>query len=190
MPGAAGPGTISPLRYSRVAIWFHWLIAALIITNLLLGFLHDDVSRPVRSWMMFLHKSTGFVVLGLSLARLGWRLGHRPPPFDPLLRPWEAKLARGTHWLFYALMVVIPLSGWLLVSSSDRATSLFGLVEIPPLPVSRADAAHDLWEELHGILGYAVVALIALHLAGAAKHHLQGHRHLIGRMAPWLYRGT
>ena len=106
------------------------------IVNLFLGLYHEDFGKAATPWMMFFHKSLGITVLGLSLARLLWRLGHRPPPFDPVLRPWEALLARITHWLFYVMMIAIPLTGWLLSSSSGRATNFFGLFEIAPLPVS------------------------------------------------------
>jgi cytochrome b561 len=88
--------TLAPdlARYSRVAVWLHWLIAALIALNLLLGFFHDDFERPVRSPMMNVHKATGFTILLLTLARIAWRLGHRPPAFDPVLKAWEVGLAR------------------------------------------------------------------------------------------------
>jgi cytochrome b561 len=188
MASAVDAMSMSALRYSRTAMWFHWVIAALIIANLLVGFLHDDFARPVRSAMMAFHKATGFAILALSVARLVWRLGHRPPAFDPVLQRWEVALARGAHTLFYLLMILIPITGWLVVSSADRATSFFGLFEIAPLPVSRAEDSHELWEEVHALLGIGTAALIALHVAGAVKHHLQGHRHLIGRMGPWLYR--
>ncbi|HWH18588.1 MAG TPA: cytochrome b [Allosphingosinicella sp.] len=188
MASAADPLGQSAMRYSRVAMWFHWILAALIVANLFLGLFHEDFGRAATPWMMFYHKATGITILALSLARLLWRLGHRPPPFDQALRPWEALLARITHWLFYVLMIAIPLTGWMLSSSSGRTTNYFGLFEIGLLPVSRSDAAHDLFEELHEILGKLMIGLILLHLAGALKHHLQGHRHLIGRMGPWLYR--
>ena len=125
-------------RYSRIADWLHWAIAALIVLNLLLGFFHEDFEKPVRSAMMNVHKATGLTILVLTLARLAWRLGHRPPPFDPVMKAWEAGLARAVHWLFYALLVVLPLSGWILVSTNGRVTSWFGLFEVAPLPVSRA----------------------------------------------------
>jgi cytochrome b561 len=182
--------TLAPdlARYSRVAVWLHWLIAALIALNLVLGFFHEDFEKPVRAAMMNVHKATGFTILLLTLARLGWRLGHRPPAFDAVLKPWEAGLARLIHGLFYLLLIVLPLSGWILVSTSGRVTSFFGLFGIAPLPVSRAKDVHELFEETHELLAYAALALIALHVAGALKHHLEGHRHLIGRMAPWLSR--
>lgn len=177
-----------PARYSRVAVWLHWIIAALIVLNLLLGFFHEDFEKPVRSAMMDVHKATGLTILALTLARLGWRLGHRPPPFDPVMKAWEVGLARAVHWLFYALLVVLPLSGWILVSTSGRVTSWFGLFEVAPLPVSRAKDVHELFEEVHELLAYVALALLALHVAGALKHHFEGHRHLIGRMALWARR--
>ncbi|HYE29437.1 MAG TPA: cytochrome b [Allosphingosinicella sp.] len=172
-------------RYSRVAAWFHWIIAALVLLNLLLGFFHEDFDKPVRSAMMNVHKATGLTILALTVARIAWRLGHRPPPFDPVLQRWEAGLARVVHALFYVLLLALPLSGWILVSTSGRVTSWFGLFEVGPLPVSRAEDVHDTVEDVHGWFGYFMLVLIALHVAGALKHHVQGHRHLIGRMAPW-----
>ncbi len=183
MATLTGPDLV---RYSRVAVWLHGIIALLIVINLLLGFFHEDFDRPVRSQMMSVHKATGLTILVLTLARIAWRLGHRPPAFDPVMKRWEVGLARSVHWLFYALLIVMPLSGWLVVSTSGRVTSWFGLFEVAPLPVSREEDVHELMEEVHKYLGYSMLALLALHVAGAIKHHFEGHRHLIGRMAPWL----
>jgi cytochrome b561 len=177
-------------RYSRVAIWLHWILAALIVVNFLLGFFHEDFARPVRSAMMGWHKSLGLTVIALTLVRIGWRLTHRPPPFDPAMKPWEVAVARLVHGLFYLLLLAIPVSGWLIVSTGERVnpTSVFGLFEIGPLPVAPGDGIHDFAEEAHELLGYAMLVLLLLHVGGAAKHHLDGHRHLIGRMAPWVRR--
>jgi cytochrome b561 len=176
-------------RYSRVAVWLHWLIALLIAVNLLLGFFHEDFDKPVRSAMMDVHKSTGLTILLLSLARLAWRLGHRPPPFDPAMKAWEVGVARLVHWLFYLLLVALPLTGWMIVSTRGRATSWFGLFDVSPLPVAQGDDIHEFFEEAHEFLAYGILALLALHVAGALKHHFEGHRHRIGRMAPWV-RGS
>lgn len=188
MATAAALGGDEVLRYSRVAMWLHWIIAALVVTNLLLGFYHDDFGKAAERWMMFFHKATGITVLGLTLARLAWRLGHRPPPFDAVMKRWEVRLAGLIHALFYVLLLAIPITGWILTSTSGRVTNYFGLFEIAPLPVSRDRDVHELFEEVHELLGKLMVGLIVLHLAGALKHHFSGHRHLIGRMAPWLYR--
>jgi cytochrome b561 len=184
---ATEPVDWTMLHYSRGAIWFHWIIAALVIVNLCLGLWHEDFSKPVRAWMMFWHKSLGLTVLALTIARFAWRLRHRPPPFDPLMRRWETRLASVIHWLFYAALIAIPLTGWLLSSTGGKPTSFFGLFDLAPLPVRGPDAK-NLFKELHEIFGKAMIGLIALHVLGALKHHFEGHRHLIGRMAPWLYR--
>jgi cytochrome b561 len=185
--------TLAPdlARYSRVAVWLHWIIAALIALNLALGFFAEEFDKPLRSAMMNVHKATGFAILVLTLARIAWRLGHRPPPFDSALKAWEVSLARLIHGLFYVFLIAMPVSGWLLVSTGGRpVTSFFGLFEIGPLPVGRTKDVHETWEEAHEILAYVGLGLIALHVAGALKHHLGGHRHLIGRMAPWLGSGS
>jgi cytochrome b561 len=174
-------------RYSRVAVWLHWIIAALIVVNLLLGFFHEDFERPVRSVMMGWHKSIGFTVIGLTLVRILWRLTHRPPAFDPAMRGWEVGLARLVHGLFYLLLLAIPLTGWLIVSTGAKVnpTSVYWLFDIGSLPVTPGKPIHEFAEKAHELLGYAMLTLLALHVGGALKHHLQGHRHLIGRMAPW-----
>ena len=168
-------------RYTRVAILLHWLIAALIVVNLLVGFFHEDFDKPVRGALMAFHKSTGITILALSLARLAWRLTHRPPAYDVSMRPWERVLARATHILFYVMLIAMPLSGWLLSSTGTRPVGLwYGLFGIAKLPA--AAETHDLWEESHELLGYLMLALVVLHVAGALKHHFEGHRHMIERM--------
>ena len=183
MASAAAMTGEEAARYTRVAVALHWVIAALLIGNIALGLTYDSFGKAATPWTMFFHKSIGLSVLALSLARLVWRLTHRPPAHDEALKAWERRLASGLHWLFYFMMIAIPLTGWLLSSSSNRPTSFFGLVTIPPLPVSRSDGAHDLWEDLYEILGKAMIGLILLHVAGALKHHFGGHRHLLRRMS-------
>ena len=189
MASAAAMAGEEAARYTRVAIFLHWLIAALLIGNIALGLTYDSFGKAATPWTMFFHKATGLSVLALTLARLAWRLTHRPPAFDAVLKAWERFLAGFIHWLFYLMLLAIPLTGWLLSSSSGRATSFFGLFEVPPLPVSRSDDTHDLLEDLHEWLGKGMIGLVLLHVAGALKHHFGGHRHLMGRIAPWLYRG-
>lgn len=174
-------------RYSRVAVWLHWIIAFLIVANLLLGFYREEFDRPVRAVIMGWHKSIGFTVIALTLTRILWRFTHRPPPFDPAMKKWEAGLARLVHGLFYLLLLAIPLSGWLIVSTGERInpTNFYWLFKIGPLPVTPGEDLHELAEEVHEWLGYAMLVLLALHVGGAVKHHLEGHRRLIGRMSPW-----
>lgn len=99
-------------RYSTVAIVLHWAIAALILYNLASGLL-----RPVlpRGFFVF-HVSSGITILALSVVRVGWRLTHKPPPLLPM-HAWERRAAHTVHALLYAAMLLLPLSGWALVSA-------------------------------------------------------------------------
>ncbi|RDE05833.1 cytochrome b [Sphingomonas aracearum] len=106
------------LRYTNVAIVLHWLIAAFILYNLASGLL-----RPVlpRGFFVF-HVSSGISILVLTLVRIGWRLTHRPPPFLPMVG-WERGLAHLVHFLLYLAMLLLPFSGWALVSANPPAGS-------------------------------------------------------------------
>jgi cytochrome b561 len=172
------------LCYSRVAMLFHWTIAALVIVNLTIGLLHDAIGG------MPLHKAIGLTVLALTAARLGWRLLHPAPPLPAHTPAWERAAAHATHWTLYLLMVAMPLTGWLMVSGgpTPRPTSWFGLAQVPPLPVGRA--AGGFGHEAHELLGWLMLALVVLHVAAALRHHLLLRDGVLGRMAPWFDRSS
>jgi cytochrome b561 len=118
MASAPSPDTSRASRYSTVAIVLHWAIAALIIYNLASGLL-----RPVLSRAFFVfHVSSGITILALSVVRVGWRLTHKPPPLLPM-RAWEQRAAHTVHGLLYAAMLLLPLSGWALVSAKPPSGS-------------------------------------------------------------------
>ena len=174
------------LSYSRGAIWLHWTIGLLVILNIALVFVSEGISEPYGRTVMGLHKAIGITVLFLSIARLGWRITHRPPPMPATVAMWEKGLAHLVHWLFYALIILIPLSGWLWMSSSltPRPISFFGLFDVPFLPVSASKARGDFLHEAHEIMGLAMIGLIVLHVAGALKHHVLEGNAFLGRMIP------
>lgn len=180
-------------RYSGVAILLHWLIAAGIVANVALAWiwprLADEQVRPAIDT----HKSIGITLLGLAIMRLLWRWTHRPPAMPDNYRRWEVRAAHATHWLLYALMFAMPLSGWIMDSAYKDAAShpmfLFGLFEWPRigpilhLPSATRDAVHDGFAAVHTYASWLLYALFALHVGGALKHELDGHREL-RRMMP------
>lgn len=172
-------------RYSTVAIAFHWVIAALVIVNLAVGALHDSVPA-LRAWMPG-HKSIGITVLALTLARVAWRLLHRPPRMPAYVAGWQRGAAHAVHWTLYLLLLAMPLTGWMLVSGSRRGSlNWFGLFDIPYLPITpgAAGAGHS----AHGVLGWLMLALVAVHVAAALRHHFVLRDNVLARMAPALAR--
>ena len=184
--GAAGD------RYTTVAIGFHWLIAALILLNLVLGFRMAFVKGLAQFNIFQLHKSVGITILLLSLGRLAWRLMNPPPPERADLKPWEAAAAQAVHWAFYAIMIGMPLTGWVIVSTSpyNLPTLLYHLLPWPHLPVihdlptPQKTVVNSLSSTAHVVLAWSTLALLALHLGAVAKHQfLDGHP-VLGRMTP------
>ncbi|MEO1137210.1 MAG: cytochrome b/b6 domain-containing protein [Pseudomonadota bacterium] len=165
-------------RYNSVAVVLHWAIAILIIGQIAGGFYMHNLpnSSPIKFDLYQLHKSFGLSVLALSLARLGWRLAHRPPALPASVPGWQQLAARATHWAFYALMILTPLAGWAMVSVSpvDIPTKLFGIIPVPHLPffegVSDREAAEESFKERHEFLAKLIIGLLVLHVAAALKH--------------------
>lgn len=174
-------------RYSRGAIVLHWTIALLIIGNVAGAWLAEGMPKPDRAPIMGLHKAFGITILLLSLVQIGWRLTHKPPPLVATLKVWEAALAKVTHWLFYILILVLPLSGWAFVSSAGagKPVSIFGLFNLPALPVGADKPTIGTFKEMHEVLGYLMVALLLLHVVGALKHHFLDRDATLRRMLTW-----
>lgn len=168
-------------RYGHVAMLFHWTIAVLIAANLLIGAFHDSL---FDGWI-WLHKSIGLAVLALSVARLAWRLGHRPPPLPRDVPAWQRRLAHGVHWGLYALMVATPMSGWVFTSANAKPRpTTFGLFSVPPLPIAPDEALNAAGRDAHGLLAWIMLFLIALHIGGALKHQFLDGVPILRRILP------
>ena len=181
-------------RYSTVAIVLHWVIAGLILFNLYLALQFDGLRGLAKFNAFQLHKSVGLTVLMLSLARLAWRLTHRPPPLPAEMPAWEKFAAQAAHWLLYGLMIGIPLTGWVVVSASptNLPTVIFKTIPWPHLgfihdlamPVRRS--LEDQVEQVHMLLGFGMGFLIILHVAAALKHQFLNRDEVLGHMLPFV----
>lgn len=172
-------------RYSRSAMFLHWGIALLIVFNFALGERTEELERgPELFWVMQLHKSVGITVLLLSLWRLGLRL-MTPRPAKVADSPLAQLLSSAVHWGFYVAMIVVPLSGWIIVSTAkvQLPTMLFGTIPWPHLPIGGHDA-HEAAEEVHEIMAKLMIPLLALHIIGAIRHQFLLKDALLERMVP------
>ena len=181
-------------RYSTVAIILHWVIAGLILFNLYLALQFDGLRGLAKFNAFQLHKSVGLTVLVLSLARLAWRLTHRPPLLPAKMPRWEKFGAQAAHWVLYGLMIGIPLTGWVVVSASptNLPTVIFKTVPWPHLgfihdlsmPVRRS--LEDQVEQVHMLLGFGMGFLIILHVAAALKHQFWNRDEVLSHMLPFV----
>ena len=172
-------------RYSATAMLLHWAMALLLVANFALGERSEDLARgPELAWVMQLHKSIGITILVLTFWRLGLRL-MTPRPAKVADNPLLQLASTAVHWGFYAVMLIVPLSGWLLISTSKSPTPLmvFDLIPWPLLPNFGHDV-HEIGEEVHAILAKAMLPLLALHLLGAVRHQFFMRDALMERMVP------
>jgi len=179
-------------RYSRGAIAFHWTIAVLILLNFAAAWIADDAPKLEHDQIIANHKAIGLLILTLSVLRIIWRVTHPAPPFVETLKTWEAAAARVVHSLFYFLIIAIPFTGWAMVSagSGGMPVSFFGLFDIPGLPFSADREKAGVFHEVHELFATLALVLVALHVAGALKHHIIDRDVTLGRMIPWLRRNA
>jgi cytochrome b561/polyisoprenoid-binding protein YceI len=189
-------------RYGAVAVVLHWTIAAAVLANLGLGWwMHraiDAAAMQARAIDAFqVHKSLGLTVLALSVLRLLWRLAHRAPPLPAAMPGWQRASARLVQLALYALMVVVPLSGWTYVSAQWRGdaplavpTLWFGLFEVPHLFDAAALGAGERAAiaarnfTAHAWLAWGMAGLFVLHAAAALKHRFVNRDGVFESMAP------
>src|SRR5262245_19050724 len=130
----AQPESSHAAGYGGFAVAMHWLIAVLIAVQFALGWSMPHIGRNTRpDTLINLHLSFGMLIGLLVIVRLGWRVMHPVVPLATAAPGWQKRAAVGTHRLLYALLVVIPILGWLIASGRKFPVSLFDLVQLPPL---------------------------------------------------------
>lgn len=173
-------------RYTDTAIALHWLIAVLIGTAYALGLYMVDLKiSPAKLQYFSWHKWLGITVLAFAVLRLAWRLTHRPPPLPASTPRWQALAASAGHWALYALLFLIPLSGWAYSSASGYPVVYLGLFQLPDwVPKDKALAA--MMKERHEQLTTLLMIVVAGHVLAAFKHHFIDRDGLLRRM--WFGR--
>ncbi|TAH47667.1 MAG: cytochrome b [Betaproteobacteria bacterium] len=171
-------------RYTRTAISLHWLMALGIIGTFALGIYMQDLPlSPTKLQLYSWHKWAGVTLFMLLILRLAWRIAHPAPPL-PATMPAALRLAaHAAHWVLYALMIMIPLSGWLMSSAKGFQTVWFGVLPLPDL-VAKDKALGDLLQEVHEALNFTLLLLIVAHVGAALKHHLIDRDDVLTRMLP------
>ena len=175
-------------RYSAVSLTFHWLTAVLVLIQILLITAHEATEGPMSREFVMAHKSVGLTILVLTLARIGWRLANPALPIPPGTPNWQRIIARGTHVLFYVLLIGLPLGGWAASSAGGRAIEWFGLFTWPALPVPQSRDLARSFMDAHEAGVKVLYVLLALHIGAALKHHFLDRDNVLHRMLPFIPR--
>ena len=178
----------NPERWSTSVIFFHWLMAILIVLVMTLGWVADSYpSSPDKVTLFVWHKSFGLMVLLLFFLRVISRWKSRTPHHS--IAPWESLLGRGVQGLLYLCMLVMPLSGWIINSAADFPLKVFWLLPLPPLTGPNESVA-ELAETFHLTLFWVMISLLLLHIAGALRHHFIDKNEVLRAMLPGTKSGS
>jgi cytochrome b561 len=172
-------------RWGAIAQTFHWVVVALIIVQVTLAEMADGLPNGLRKLTLLArHKSVGLTILSLVILRLAWRWQNEHPPLPENLKRYEQALARFTHVALYVLLLAVPLSGWMMSSARGFPVSWFGFFQLPDL-VPKSRPLYDALLMTHHTLAWTLLAVIALHVAGALKHHFVHKDDVLKRMLPF-----
>jgi cytochrome b561 len=160
---------MTELRFSPLQRVLHWLMAVCILTMLFIGVGMVSTVLPKYLPLVAVHKSLGIAILVLALLRLVVRLRYGAPALPADLPEPMRLAAKLSHYAFYALMIVMPLLGWAMLSAASYPVVVFGGVHLPPI-VPASDSLHTLLWGLHYSLAFVFFALILLHLSAALFH--------------------
>jgi cytochrome b561 len=171
------------LEYGTTAKVLHWLVAALLVVQYLIGWLMPDIHGGMKPGdAMTLHISIGFTILVLVVLRLGWRLTHPVAP-ESSLPPWQRLSAEALHWLLYVLVLATTVTGWLFASFRGWSISFFYLAPMPMLASGNAETIKTI-DGLHQAMEWALLVVIGVHVAVALAHIFIYRDRIMQRMLP------
>ena len=163
---------MSAERYTVLQKLLHWTVALAVIGALAGGTAIDWLSNgPLKNQVYALHKATGILILGLMLLRLVLRVVHGAPALPLAVPAWQRTAAAASHFLLYALLLLMPFVGWAATSAFPAPIPFFGLFDVPPL-IGKDRALSEQLFEIHHFMGNAIIALIVIHVGAALQHAL------------------
>ncbi|WP_085690059.1 MULTISPECIES: cytochrome b [unclassified Pseudomonas] len=158
-----------PTHFNPLARLLHWLMALMIIAMLFIGAGMVTSVSARHEWLINLHKPLGIAILLLVIVRILVRLGTRQPPLPADLPGWQVLAAKASHLLLYALMLVLPLLGWAMISAAGDPVMLGTSLQLPSIVPADAQV-FALLRKAHGYLAYLLFLTVLLHLAAALFH--------------------
>lgn len=171
----------TPDSYGLVSRANHWLSAFLVIAAIAIGIYMGELPKGEEKFeLVGLHKSLGVGILMLMLLRLAW-LKLSPNPEQISNNKFEHILGHSVKGLLYLALLLMPISGWIMSNAGGHEVSFFQFFTLPTLVEENHDL-HEIAEGFHAFFGWSLIAIIALHIAGALKHHLVYKDNTLKRM--------
>lgn len=166
-------------RYAPSVRVMHWIVALLVLFILPVGVVIKFIAEPYKLTFYAIHESLGFLLLWVMLLRLLIRVTKRKPP-EPWLSSWERSVSATVHTLLYVALIAQPIIGFLMTNAFGFPLDWFGIVTIPS-PVTPDNVLGGWLKGVHIVLGYSILVLFLLHMAGVVHHHVL-------KRDPTLYR--
>lgn len=176
--------TTNVKRYSTGIKIIHWLIALTVIIMLVVGFLLDSIPEQYKSTAYMMHKSTGITILFLMILRFVWINIVGRPPLPPTVKKWERILSRFIQYSFYVLLIIMPLTGWIMSVAADRIPVYFNLFKAPLPWITPDKSLAKFMVESHETIAWILIVFISLHVLGALKHHFIDKDRVLKSMLP------
>ena len=172
-------------RYTPVAIALHWLLAALVIATFSLGVTMVDMPgiTPTKLKYFNWHKWAGVTIFGIAVLRVLWRLWHPAPALPASMSAWQRKSAEWMHYLLYALIFAIPLSGYFYSLAAGFPIVYLGHFPLPVL-IEKNNALKPVLKDLHYWLNMTLLVAVLAHVGAALKHHFIDRDDVLKRMLP------
>jgi len=168
--------------YTFLAKLLHWLTALLVIGLLCLGLWMVGLPNGgLKSGSIAWHKGIGVTVLALTVLRLLWLWRAKAPALPASVGPWERRLAPWSHTMLLVLLLVMPISGWLMSSAGGNSVVWFGVLPLPDL-VDRDPLLAKMLRTLHHWSAYALIAVIVLHVGAVIRHDMLRRDGIFRRM--------
>jgi cytochrome b561 len=172
------------MRYTGTARLLHWLTVALVLTAVLIGLFivwGPEQAEATKLRIYTTHESIGVTILLLTLFRLYWRGTHPPPPLDPTLPRALVLAAHVNHGLLYALLIAMPVAGFLATNAWGFPLTWWWLVPLPD-PIGRSEYWAPILSAVHDTMAIVLIPLIVLHASAALWHHLVRRDNTLRRM--------
>lgn len=177
-------------NYTAVAKLLHWVMAALIMFELLLAYLfgtvHHGPLSNLQSTVYWLHFNIGYTILFLLIIRIIWRLFNKPPALPIDMHKEEAKLAHLGHIALYVMLTIMVVTGALRYSIHTGEFYYLNMITIPTLVNIHGNEnwPYTIIATTHNLCGALLVATIAVHVAMAIRHHIIDKNDILFRMLP------